>query len=87
MAATIYLRDGSSISVRDATTVTQEFRATIINFVPTLVCRDRGGNILAQFERDTVLGYRRENSPAHLALRLSTRNQHVAGQTLGTAAD
>lgn len=87
MPATIYLRDGRCIALRDAATVTQEFRATSFNFVPTLVCRDGAGNVLAQFERETVLGFRRESSPPSVALRLAGRDQRPAEQALGTAAD
>jgi hypothetical protein len=87
MAAIVYLRDGRCIALHDAVTVSQEFHARSYRFVSTLVCRDSVGNVIAEFERDTVLGFRRMSTPKRAALHLIDGDQQPAPLAMGHAAD
>jgi hypothetical protein len=62
MTATIFFRNGDQHVVVEAIAVAEELLLTPDGFRKHLVCRDHTGHIVAQFDRDTVLGYRRIHS-------------------------
>lgn len=61
MTVTVYLRDGTRQVISGATTLSSEFSMSLTGFETNLVCRDRSGNVVANFAQDTVLGFRRSS--------------------------
>lgn len=61
MAATIYLRDGGHLVILETHTVTSELVISDSGYRHALICRDRRGQIVARFDRDSVLAYRRKH--------------------------
>ena len=58
MAATLYLRDGHCPVISDANSVKRELVSTPTGYQPAVVCRNRCGRVVAQFEVNDVLAYR-----------------------------
>ena len=58
MPTTIYLRDGNPLVILETHTITTELLVTDSGFRHALVCRDRRGQIVATFDRESVLAYR-----------------------------
>ncbi len=70
MATTIFFRNGDQLAVVEAVVVAEELLLTLDGFRKHLVCRDHAGHIVAQFERDTILGYRRMHSKDERVIEL-----------------
>lgn len=87
MHATIYLRDGSRPAVLDARTVQEEYCPETTGLVLKLVCRDAAGHVVADFDRETVLAYRRPRYRSHRKIdRDHERHMPVYGGA-GVAAE
>jgi hypothetical protein len=89
MAVTIYLRDGRRLDVFEATAVAQDFIPSPSGLLSTLVCRDQSGAVVAQFDRASVLGYRRPRSENELKSVRDSRREPVEhlSLTVGAAAE
>jgi hypothetical protein len=86
MAATIYMRDGTRLIVLEASSVAQEYRADTVDLLLKLVCRDSSGNVVAQFDRETVLAFRRSPSGDSRKTRRSYGHQSPAAAASDFAA-